>query len=485
MTPAKTIAVVLLVTLLAADLAVANAVVGAERSVLDPAFVTSSLDSEGAYDQVEPIVLEQLQLEELSAADGQAPPFPVDTRAVVAAAIDAGYLQSQVEPNIEATYAYLHGSSDTLELAVDAEPAKRAIVAAVEAELTNATASELLGSFGLGEGALAVEADGFSVDLVTVAEMAANESVFDAEREAVRADLRDRAVGAAVDDAFSNASRDELLALVIEDYDPADYTDAEKEQLVADNETDIRTALRERVEANDGDAITAAVDDQLVETRDALRANVSAALAETGDEIDPAIGDPIEALALVAVDGYVADVSHREFSTEFEAAAADLAVGVATLLEVELDEQIPDQVALVEASDTETAEALAAARQAVRLVDTLAIGLPVVGVGLVGVIYLVSRTVAVTAAGAGVGLVGGGLPGLVGARIVPRELRTLLTAGELPRSGVDLVVTLAGQVADVLFWQSAAVVGIGAVLLGLGLALHYERLDLATLTGEE
>lgn len=468
----RTLGIVLLVSLLAVDLVAANALVAVDRTVLNPGFVTTTLEEENAYEHAESIVLEQLSNEELEGAENDTGPMPVDTRAVISEALEPDYLQSQLEPNIERTYAYLHGNRDELDLVIDLRPAKAAMADAIEAELRNASAVELLRTVAGDEEALSMSMAGGSFDLVTAAEMADDESTFHTERQAFREGIREQVVTQFVDQAFAESSNDDLLDLVIEDYDSSEYTESEKEQLVEENEPEIRAALREEIEAESDGEIAAEVDDRLAETRDAVRSNVTDAMNESLGDVPPAVAEPVTALTLVAVDGYMADVSHDEFSTEYEAAADELAAGMATFLTTQLDEEIPDRMDVSAQLDPAARQDLEEARRVVGIVDLLALALPLVGAVLIGLLYLVSRSVPVTAMGGGLGLTVGGLPTLVGAGAVHGRLRDLLGNGELPAGFEELFIAIAGQLADAVFLQSAVVVGLGVVAFGVGLAFH-------------
>ncbi|MFB6353729.1 MAG: hypothetical protein ABEJ92_06550 [Halobacteriales archaeon] len=469
----RSAAIVLLVALLAVDLAAANALVAADRTVLNPGFVTTTLEEENAYSQAEPLVVESFPLGELGSTDGGSPPLPVDPDAVAGAALDPAYLESQVEPNIERALAYLHGNADELQLAVDLEPVKGAVADAVEAELANASPTELVGVVGGDGRELTLERNGVTIDLVTAARMAENASVFRSERAAFRADIRERVLDRLVDRAFRNATDDERLALVIDDYDPSDYTEAEKARMVEEREPEIRAAIRERIESADDGRLADAVDDRLAAMRESVRTDVANRLNESLGDADPAIARPMADLVLVAVDGYLADTTYEAYRADFQAAADDLAAGLATVIETRLDEQAPDRVDLDEQLDQTAMENLEQARRTVVLIDWLAIGLPLLALLLIGLVYLASRSVAVTAVGAGVGLVLGGLPGLVGAALLPARLRTVLLSGDAPPAVADLGLALAGQVTDAVFVQSGVVVALGVVAVAAGLALRF------------
>lgn len=474
MSIARTAVIVLLVVLLAVNTAAANAAIAADRTVLDADFVTTALEEEDAYADLEPVIVEQLPTEELEGSTA----MPVDIETVVSTGIDAAYIQSQVEPNVERGYAYLHGETDELELVIDVSPAKSAIADAVETELADASPTELMETFETQQdGELTVESQGVTIDAVTVAEMAEDESVFRAEREALRETARERVVTNLVDQAFEEASNDELLALVIDDYDPNDYSEEEKAQLVQDREAEIRAAIQERIETERGDEIDTAVEEELSSNREQARADVSAEIDSTTSDLDPALAEPIESLLLLAVDGYLADITYEEYRAEFQSVSDELAAGIATVVEDELAAEAPDEIDLASDLDPESDESLQTARDAVGLIGLLALGLPVVGLGLIGAIYLVSRRIDTTAIAAGVGLVVGGLPALAGARLLPGMLESTLAGNGAPALVTELVPALAGQVADAVLLQSGVVVGLGVVVLGAGLALYFELVE--------
>ncbi|MFB6361479.1 MAG: hypothetical protein ABEH59_09190 [Halobacteriales archaeon] len=466
----RNLAIGLLILLLAVDLAAANAVVAADRTVLNPGFVTTTLEEEGAYEQAEPIVLEQFPTNELE--HGDSPPLPVDPQTVAAAAVDAEYLQSQIEPTIERTYAYLHGNRDELELVIELQPAKTAIADAVEAELENASPTELLGTFG-GTDTLSFEAKGVTIELSTVAEMAENESTFEAERTAIRESIREQVVTRLVNESFAEASKDELLALIIDDYDPNAYNESEKEQLVKENRPEIRAALQDRIESERGDEIDDAVDRQLADSRERIRSTVGANLNQSLSDVDPAVREPAIDLVLVAVNGYVADITYAEFSAEFDGATDDLAAGISKLVERKLDDQVPDELDLTEQLDPSARQNLKDVRRVVGVIDLLSLGLPVLGAVLIGLLLLVSRSLAVTGIGAGVGLTIGGLPPLIGTSIGRPHLQDVIASAEIPGAMTELVLAILGQIMDAVVLQSAVVSGVGAVVLTAGLALHF------------
>lgn len=477
MTLGRTLVVVLLVVLLAADLAAANGAVAADRTVLDAGFVTHTLAKEGAYGQVEPLVVDSLPLDQVNGTDAAA--LPIDPQTVAASALDADYVQSQIDPNVRRAYAYLHGRTDALNLSVNLEPAKAAIGDAVAAEVANASASELLDSFGANGTDLTVSTDGVTLDLTTVAAMANDRDTFTSQRQAFRARVRERVVTALVDQAFQQASDDQLLALVIDNYDPNKYTDAQKAQLVQDHRTEIRAALRDRIEQQRGDQITSRVDSELSSMRDDIRANVSARLDQSLGGADPAVAEPAKQLALVGVDGYVADVGYDQFHAEFVAAKDDLAAGVGTVVQSQLDAQVPDRLDLTGQLGPGATDQLRSGRQVVGLVDLLSMVLPVVGLALVGLLYVVTRSIETTALGSGLGLFVGGLPAIVGATSLDGLLGSAM-GGSVPPAVETLVRALAGQVAHAVLVQSGLVIGLGLVLVAAGLAL---RLELVALSG--
>jgi len=102
----------------------ANALVGAERTVLDADYVTDGLEDEGLYDSLADDMAANFQPEAAPIAgsgEGSGPPLEDMTESVVTPA----YVQGEVERNVASLFGYLHGDREELTLAFDLRPVKR------------------------------------------------------------------------------------------------------------------------------------------------------------------------------------------------------------------------------------------------------------------------------------------------------------------------------------------------------------------------
>jgi len=119
----------LLGTVLVVAVLGATLVVGAERTVMNPAAVADELDEAGVYEsmaadmasEVEPD--NETQVSVGLAEDTEQPPIDEMVRSVVTPA----YVQGEVEGNLDDLYAYLEGERTTLSLTFDLVPVKAGI----------------------------------------------------------------------------------------------------------------------------------------------------------------------------------------------------------------------------------------------------------------------------------------------------------------------------------------------------------------------
>jgi hypothetical protein len=460
MSLARKFVVVVVTGLLVTTLVTGNLLAAAHLTVLDPGFVQNAVEEEGGYEIVENATVEAAS-SQVSAEAGDL----VDTEALLREGIDQQYLANQTERNVDALYAYLHGDADTLNLTVDTEPLKAGLSSAVEEQVRNATVAELLAQSD-------AELDG-PINESTVQRMTENESSYEAVKTDFRERIRSEVIDEVVEQAWQETSNDEKLALVIPDYDPRDYTEAEKERMVADNETEIRTALRERAEDEQADEI-----DQRVETS-LVAINESVAPAGSDEEgIEAATAD----MQATFAEGLTTDMPYQEFRSDLDAAKADAAATVGDRVESQLDEQLPDTFALTDDMDPQTRESLATAQTAVTWLDRLAIVLPLVALALVGLLYYATRSLQTVAASLGVSLAVAGLPiylslGYLNGLVEQTVTQNLAAGGGVPQPVVDLMLGLVGQ----LFGRVGAVslaFAVGGIVLLVGwLALRYDVLD--------
>lgn len=477
MQPIRIAAVALLVVLLSTSVATGNAVTAAERTVLSGEFVADALAEADAYATMRALVVAQVAPPANASEgsgdereDGTGDPFADAAGRVVESSVSEAYVQREVEANLDRTYAYLHGEADELVIAVDVAPIRANLTAVVEAQITNESVAVLLASFGPESPTVTVE--GAALDLRVVGEMAEGPAAYEAARTEFRSELRAGVVDGLVDEAFRASSDDERLALVIDGYDPDDYTADEKRAMVEEREPAIRSALRERIESEHGDEVDARIEERLAELGEVTGEDLAPQVNASADGLPPELVAPVADLAAAGVRALATDVPYETFVAETEEAKARLAANATAAMTAEMDGENGDQYVLAATTDPEAGAGLAEARRVVGIVDALAIALPVLSLALVGGLWWLTRSPAVTAGGAGVGLLLGGLPGYVLARFAGERLAEALAGGPVPPEASGLALALADRVLGVVAGQSLALVAVGAGLVALGGYLH-------------
>lgn len=458
MSLARKFVVVVLTVLLTSTLVTGNLLAAVHLTVLDPGFVTDAVEEEGGYDIIEDTAVE--------ATASQIPPEideTIDTEQLVRDSLTRAYLQRQTERNVERLYAYLHGNSDTLNLSVETEPLKENATAAVEAQVRNASIADLLERTD-------TELPG-PVDQSTVDRMTANESSYESVKDDFRQRVRERVLDEAVRKAWNETSKDQKLYLVIPDYDPRDYTEAEKEQMVEDNEQEIRTALRERIIEERGDEIDSRVDTALAEVNETATANT------TGS-------DGMEAAALsiqsTFVEGLTTNMTYDEFQSELNASKAQAAEAVGNQTRATLDEQLSDRIDLTEEMGGSAEQGLEPVRNAVTWIDRMAYIVPVLAVVLLGLVYFVTRSAQTVASSLGFGLLSAGLPiylslGFLQSfaeQTVNQRVASMEGDTETLQTAADLLLGMLGQLFGRVGTVSLAFIGAGVLVLGVWLALR-------------
>lgn len=468
----RAVAVVLLVSLLSASVAAGNATIAAERTLLSGPFVKDTLAETGAYGTVRGFVIEQATAPPDPEAEDGGPqgPFRDASGRIVEEAVTEAYLRQEVERNVDRTYGYLHGDRERLVVAVDLEPVQDEITGIVAEEIRNESVGDLLEAIGGGDASLPVA--GSSVNLSAVGTMGESPEAYESARTAFRADVRASVVDRLVDESYEAASNDERLALVIPDYDPGAYSDAEKAEMVEDRETAIRAATRERIEAERGDEIDAAVEDRLAALAAVDGDQFAAQLGGSEEEVPPGVAAPVGDLAATSVEALATDVPYETYVAETDDAKARLAANVTGLIEGEIQAQGTDELVVMDSRDPAVAGGLQRARTVVSVVDLLSVVLPLVSVALVGLLWWLTRSPAITVGGTGVGLLVGGLPGYVLATRAPALVAEALSGGELPPEAAGLVLGVVDRVLGVLAGQSLALVLVGAGFVAVAGYVH-------------
>ncbi len=463
--------VVALVTTLLAG----NVVIAAHQTVLDPGFVTDTLEEENAYEAVHEEVLSNGSL---PVGDSETlPPFAADLAGEI---VTPGYIESQTEANIDRTYGYLHGSRDSLVVVVDTKPLKERTGEAVAAAVQNVSARELAAFAGF-EGA---SLEGVPVNSSTLFSLSEGPESFSDSRAEVRSVARDRLLTRLVDSQFDQSSNDELLRLVVEDYNSDDYTEEEKEQLVADRESEIRTALREQIEAERGDEIDSTVETLLNQSRSDLKSQYATFDTGFGSDVDSAAGD----LVGVYIDGLLApDVTYDEFSADLNATKADLGTALGDVARDRLDEQVSDQLVLSNQLGTEARENVVRARAGVVAMDVLGWFLPLLALVLAGLIWVVSDAVETAVLWSGVAALVAGAPGYVAATLFgPQVEQTVRDSFPEEQAALaDVAVGFLSSTLGAFSAQSLLLAVAGAVLVVVGGAVRFGLVDLPGSDGDD
>lgn len=456
----RTVGLVVVAGLLTTTLFASNGVVLAQRTALDADYVTGSLADAGAYERAHEELFD-------AGAFGSA-----DSGAPRAAAVEIGrsavtptYVENQTTANAERLYAYLHGDRDDLVLELDLRPVKARAAVAIGDYVRDASARDLLAETN----ASVASVPGTSVSTAALLSMGDNRSRYRAVRERVRRDVRERAVETAANRTYGSLSNDERLALVVHDYDPDDYSDAEKRDLVAERERGIRAALRERVRRERGDELDRRVDERL----DGVAANASRAAAA-----DDPVANASVALVRTYVAGVAGDRSYETFRADLDGRRAALASAVEARATARLQEAVPDTLDLTAELDASAAATFETLRTAVGVLDALGVVLPLLSLSLAGLLVWLAGSVARGALWVGVSSLFAGLPVAGALWWANGRLAALLAeaAGDLPAVADVAVVVLEG-VLDVAVVQSAALALAGALLVALSGAFRYELLS--------
>ncbi|MFB6173001.1 MAG: hypothetical protein ABEI39_00005, partial [Halobacteriales archaeon] len=366
----RIVAVAVLVLLLGATVGGANAAVAAERTVLNAEFVKTTLEEEEAYDPLQSAVV--ATAEEELALNGTVDDLPVETENLIEEAVPPAYVEGQVETNVDRIYAYLQGDRENLTVAVNLTPVKRNVADFIAGRIRNTSTRELF--LAVAGESTTVEVQNVTIDLADIAGMAESESAYEAARTEFRADVRRVVVNRAVNRTFRQASNDQLLALVIEGYDPRNYTATQKEQLVSEREPEIKDALETRLRENTD--LNESVDEQLRVVHDEFTTAVRDTVSEEAGAIDPALAEPSADLAALWVDGLTTDMSYGTFAERVAENKSALAAAIGGVVADRLDEAAPDRLDLTSEIGPSTRENLETVGQGVGIVGWLVYLLP-------------------------------------------------------------------------------------------------------------
>jgi hypothetical protein len=468
------------VILFTTSLIAGNAVVAVDRTAANEEFVTSTLEEENTYATVQSIASDEAtaQIEDVDLP----PAVTNNTQEDINDTLERAYLKDQTETNVRRVFAYLDGDRDRLNISVDLAPLKENFTSLIEDRIANVSRGELLDIVAENDD-LSTEIAGEQISLKrTIANMSENETLYNQEQTRIR----DRAINLAVNESYDQSVADEeydpLLALVIEDYNPDNRTQEEKADLVEERETEIKAELEAETRAGGDSGVDVDVDQQLrdINQQATESANATVEGALSGTEFESTSG-PATSMAALTIDGLTTNQSYAEYDSRMSAAQADLAAEVSVIVRDRLDQEVDDRFDLLrndqvsDADRTEIQNAAENARDGYGSLDLIALLFPLASLALIGLLYLITRSVPATALLSGIPalLVGGATYAV--ASVAPDEadsrIRSELQGSEVPEDVIDLALGITEQVLTVVSTQSLIIAAVGAVLIVAGIVV--------------
>lgn len=456
--------IVVVALLLTTSLVAANGVLLVQRTAADDGFVTNALDEADAYEALHAEFLESDAFAMDEAQDG------FGDEELLMQLVTPEYLQDQLEANVERTYAYLHGDRDDLVLEFDLRPIKERAPDVIAAHVESMDLSELVERAERIDPSADVPLENTSLTTEQLFAMGDNRSQYESVREQFRADLREDVIEQAAEEVFAEATNDELLALVIEDYDPDEYTEAEKEEMVDDRESEIMDAIATQIREERGDEIDERIDERLAEIVEEARDGNGA------DEDDP-VAAAAASLYRTHVVGLAGEQSFDEFRAALDDDMAAFASAVGEQVAAEIDDELPDRFDLTDEMDDDVLEAFESARQAFAVLGTLVIVLPLLATVFAGLLWWVSATGLQAAWWGGFAAAFGGLPWIAGLWLAGRQLTAVTGSMTGDEAVVGAILdALVGGMLAVGMTQSILLTVTGGLLVGGVLVVRYDLL---------
>lgn len=427
----KRLLLVVLGILLIVSLLGANVAVGLDRGPLDAGHVTDTLDDTDSYTELQGLTKNAIE-DQVDEQTLDDIPGELDLGEIIDETLTEEYLRTEIDSNIESLYAFLHEETDQLELIVDVD----ALRDNLESALATHVAELSLAEFG-------IEAVEFPVLSQTVT---ANIGQLDQGQEAYEAEL----------ESF---------------------------------ESDVKAVLQEETsqELTD-DQLDAAYDDLRDELRSDVNDAVESAVLSLGlpEELESSAIDLGETIA----DAYTTDLTYADFDAQLTAdkeaistAAVSFAFGDAGL--------IPEELDLGEDIDR---SALDPVKTVFSTIGMLALVLPLIVLGILAMMFIVTRDVVSVAKIAGVVSIIVGLVGLVATMIIPGLVDDLILS-ELEPGDVneavdldvvtDLILEIFSGLLQPMFVQSIALVLLGGILIAGGYAYQRQRASSGSLVDSQ
>jgi len=250
----RTLGIVVVAGLLTMTLASTNAVVAGHRTVLDPGFVTDTLEEEGAYTEFNNATQQALtERADLNGSTGGSL-----AAGVVDEAVTEAYVRNQVNSNIRRGYAYLHGNSMTLNLTVRTQPVVDNATDAVERRIRNASTERLLNRT---DEEIAFDQGPINKSMITRMDDGPEE--YRAVKAELRANVRERVIDEGVDQAYNesltNETRTDQVLVGLRVNNETENPHDEKTRIVRNNSDAVNVTIRDEV--NESDELDRRVDE--------------------------------------------------------------------------------------------------------------------------------------------------------------------------------------------------------------------------------
>ncbi|MEF8784754.1 MAG: hypothetical protein V5A45_02390 [Haloarculaceae archaeon] len=489
MSGAKLVGLIVLGLLLFGVVGAANAVTTAERTVLDADYVDEQLESGGAYESIRETTIDAVvdRLENENLSEGQQllqAGEETDNRALVADAITEEYIQEQTSDNIRELYAYLHGEQDSLGMEIDMQPLKDNLADSFAAQVDEKNTSTLVEEFGPDSSQTPVPIDGALVE-----QMRSSPEGYEQARLDFRVDL-----------GFEVTDNDEKLYLIGED--PRQYSESEKEQIVQNREQEIRNAIRQEIQ-DSSSQLSSRVRQEVQQRRGDAKDRIC---ESTVDELNPDAGQEVCSplyedssdtthldnvtyaavqLQYVIVDGLTREqvqYDYNQFNTDLTQSEDHLSTETGDLARDRIEQEVPDTLNASDQFGSDATTQFENAQRTVGIIDTVYLVLPVVALLLIGLAFVMTRSLETTATFTGIvlALVGGLY--FVGTTVfggtVVSEVESAMQSNDAPELS-DIIVTLVESILGVLTTQSAVLLVVGIALIVLSYLSKSGRLPVS------
>ena len=475
MSAAQKLGIVVLALLLITTVGAANVVMTSERTVLNAEFVDQSFAEEDGYSQLRSQVIDAVDNEVAQANPTQSDQIPqaiqrnINITAIVADAVTESYIRNQSRQNLFRLYDFLHGDRPDLVLQVDLEPLKDSLAEAVGEQVRDINISTLVDEFAPATDTIPIEITGERIQT-----MRASQSGYQEVRASFRDELRN---------ILFERLRQEEPALLLEAIgeDPRQYSsDAERRQAVDRNEQEIKQQIRELTQRGADNSINERFEQELQErvalAKDRVRQETREATSQFSENVTTAAID----VQLALIDGLATDTSYEEFTNRVSAAEEQLANEASRLAAQQIDREVPDTISAADELSQQDRQQLTMLSNRVQQVDTANTFLPVLALILIGLIYLVTRSLGTTALTAGISIALVGVGTFVGARLVGGPVEDFIRnqiSGQDTQAIRDLAVGLVDRLLGVLSRQSLLLAVVGVVLILVWVADRQGYLD--------